>query len=214
MAISTYAELQTAVANWLHRDDLTARIPEFIQIGEGVLNRKLRTVDMEVISTLTASTASRFLAFPANFAEMQSLYFTSPRNEVVYIEPAVFSDYIVDGASGFPTAYTIKDQIEFNLIPDAAYALEIRYLKQYDIAVESTNWLLTNYPELYLHAALAAAAFFVIDDSRLTTAKSLLSEGIEELNDSEARRRGNSMAYMRCDDALNQSRPFNITLGY
>jgi hypothetical protein len=30
MAISTYAELQTAAGNWLNRADLTARLPEFI----------------------------------------------------------------------------------------------------------------------------------------------------------------------------------------
>lgn len=34
MAISNYTELQTAVANWLDRDDLSARIPEFIGLCE------------------------------------------------------------------------------------------------------------------------------------------------------------------------------------
>ena len=39
MAIGTYAELQTAVANWLDRDDLTDRIPEFIALAEAKMNR-------------------------------------------------------------------------------------------------------------------------------------------------------------------------------
>ena len=37
MAISNYTELQTAVANWLDRDDLSARIPEIRRI-EGKLD--------------------------------------------------------------------------------------------------------------------------------------------------------------------------------
>ena len=42
MAIGTYAELKTAVANWLDRDDLTDRIPEFIALAEAKMNRNLR----------------------------------------------------------------------------------------------------------------------------------------------------------------------------
>ena len=41
MAISTYTELQTAVANWLDRDDMSARIPEFISLTEARFNRIL-----------------------------------------------------------------------------------------------------------------------------------------------------------------------------
>jgi len=54
MAISTYSELQTAVANWLDRDDLTDRIPEFIALAEARFNRVLRLRSME--SKQTAST--------------------------------------------------------------------------------------------------------------------------------------------------------------
>ena len=55
MAIGTYAELQTAVANWLGRDDLTARIPEFIDLAEARLSRELETREQE--KRATASTA-------------------------------------------------------------------------------------------------------------------------------------------------------------
>ena len=51
MAIGTYAELQTAVANWLDRDDLTARIPEFIALAEAKMNSNLRISLMENVST-------------------------------------------------------------------------------------------------------------------------------------------------------------------
>ena len=67
MAIGTYAELQTAVANWLDRDDLSLRIPEFIALAEARMNRILRLRLME--STYTASTVAtqRNLALPTGY---------------------------------------------------------------------------------------------------------------------------------------------------
>jgi len=51
MAISTFAELKTAAANWLDRSDLTDRIPEFIALAEARFNRILRIRAMETVST-------------------------------------------------------------------------------------------------------------------------------------------------------------------
>ena len=53
MAIGTYAELQTAVANWLDRGDLTDRIQEFIDFAEARINRNLRLRLMETAATGT-----------------------------------------------------------------------------------------------------------------------------------------------------------------
>ena len=47
MAINTYSTLQTAVANWLDRDDLADRVPEFISLAEATFNRVLRIRSME-----------------------------------------------------------------------------------------------------------------------------------------------------------------------
>lgn len=47
MAIGTYAELQTAVGNWLGDPNLTSRIPEFISLAEDDFHMKLRVRAME-----------------------------------------------------------------------------------------------------------------------------------------------------------------------
>lgn len=198
MTISTYAQLQTAVSNWMHRADLTSYIADFIKQGESILNRKLRTVDMETVGTLTANPASRFLSLPTGFAEMQSLWCESPREEIFYVSPAQISEAITT-AGGLPHFFTVKSNIEFDRLPGSAYSLECRYFKSYDIASDLTNTLLTNYPEIYLHAALAGASLFVVDDARLATFRTLLNEEIDELNKSEERKRGSGLAMLRTE---------------
>jgi hypothetical protein len=42
MAFSTYADLQSQMANWLARDDLTNYIPDFIRLFECAAMRKLK----------------------------------------------------------------------------------------------------------------------------------------------------------------------------
>ena len=42
MAITTYAELKSSIANWLNRDDLTAVIPDFIALAEAQIARDIR----------------------------------------------------------------------------------------------------------------------------------------------------------------------------
>ena len=69
MAISTYAELQTAVGNWLARSDLTSRIPEFIDLGEARINRILRSRSMITEATLNPSTTLKTLALPSGWME-------------------------------------------------------------------------------------------------------------------------------------------------
>jgi hypothetical protein len=59
MAIGQYSELKTAVANYLHRDDLTSRIPEFIKLAEDwvAINLRVRGMEASVPLVLTAATS-------------------------------------------------------------------------------------------------------------------------------------------------------------
>ena len=54
MALTTFAELKTAVANWLDRSDLDDRIPEFIALAETRHRRDFKIRRME--TRVTAST--------------------------------------------------------------------------------------------------------------------------------------------------------------
>lgn len=54
--ISTYAELQAVVADWLNREDLAALIPSFIRLAEGDIYLDLQCPDNEFIATYTSST--------------------------------------------------------------------------------------------------------------------------------------------------------------
>jgi hypothetical protein len=75
MALSTYAQLQTSIGDWLNRSDLTATIPDFISLAEAQIERTLRTRQM--IVRANASFDSQYGAVPADFLETKSLKLTS-----------------------------------------------------------------------------------------------------------------------------------------
>jgi len=67
MAITTYAELQTAISNWLNRDDLSSYTGDFIALGERKLEREVRHWKGE--KRATAAFDSRFIAVPQDLLE-------------------------------------------------------------------------------------------------------------------------------------------------
>ena len=75
MAIGTYAELQTAVANWLDRSDLTDRIQEFIDLSEARINRNLRLRLMETTATGTLVAGTRDYTLPTDYIQARTFYY-------------------------------------------------------------------------------------------------------------------------------------------
>lgn len=214
MSISTFDELQTALATYTHRDDTTFRIPEFIQMGEADLNRKIKTVDMEARATSTTPTNSRFMALPAGYMEIRSIYIQDPAKELLYLPPAALRDSVVSETNtAEPSAFTIKDEIELDCIPDQAYTLETHYLKKYDIATDLTNWLLTNYPNLYLYSAMVHASIYEMNDARAQMFMGYVDNEIATVNRHEARKRRTGNTFLRVDAGITAMGGFNIQTG-
>jgi len=204
MALGTYSELKASVANWLDRDDLTTEIVDFIALAEARFNRELRTPDME--ARATASTSGEYLALPDGFLGMRSIYLSgSPQTPLDYFAPHLLRMTHSSGETGQPTSYTIADdQLIFAPIPSTAQTVEILYYGKIPALSDSntTNWLLTAHPDLYLSGALAAAAAF-IDDPRMALWKATSDEAIVFINESgEKRRRGSAPLVARAMTAF------------
>lgn len=192
MSISTYSELQTAVANWLEDSNLTSRIPEFISLAEAMLNRKLRLLHQEVEATSNydPSDASRYPDLPTNYIELFDIRIKATGEDDAYYIPLryIAPDRIYEKyhqTAGKPVWYTIRNAIELDRLPDVVYVLRMHYLKRWDIANDLTNWLLTNYPDIYLYSTLLQAEPYLGNDSRIATWKEMLRDAIEEANEAD-----------------------------
>src|SRR5215471_14212866 len=127
MAITTYSELQTAVANWLHRADLAVRIPEFIALAEARLNRDLRLRTMESSESVSTAIGSRTVPLPAGFLEPLALFIErSTGRDALTFKPSRLE---ADATPGEPQFWTIDGaNIAFERPADAIYALTFKML--------------------------------------------------------------------------------------
>jgi hypothetical protein len=191
MAISTYAELQTAVGNWLDRTDLGDRIPEFIAMAEAEFNRRLRTLDMLTEDT-AFSIASQREDLPADYLGAKRFYLDrSPVVELTNISPDRLSDYRQRfGSSGIPVYYSvIGSSFEFLPTPSGTYTGVLLYYARIPALTNSntTNWLLTSHPDLYMYGALKAAEPYVHNDQRLPVWLAQHEAAIRQLETQDAR---------------------------
>ena len=189
MAISTKGELKTAAANWLNRSDLTDRLDEFIELAEASLNRNLRTRDMLVRTTTTAS--AQYIGLPADFLEMQNIELTStsPPKRLIYATSDRSDDirWQKDNTTGVPIYYTIEgDAIQLMPTPDTDYTLQINYYKTLPTMSDSgDNWLLVSHPDIYLYSVLMQASPYLMDSESAQVWDGLLARAMQELQMSD-----------------------------
>lgn len=190
MAITTYAELQAAAANWLVRGDLTPRIPEFIALAEARLNRVMRTRLAEVEVPLSAGVGVRAVALPAGFTEPLRLWIerASGRTELAFLEAGLIG---VSSVRGEPRAWTVNGAtLGFERPCDQTYGLTLRMLQAFALSdAVPTNSLLSDFPDLYLFATLSEAAPFLRDAELAAAYETKLGRAIAEANSKEARSR-------------------------
>ena len=106
MAITNYTNLQTEIANWLHRDNLTDEIPDFIALCEATLQVRCKLVEFESTATVTITAGVGTL--PTGFVGMRSVYWNdSLAQPLQYITPEQF-DAMRSWGDGDTYFYTIS----------------------------------------------------------------------------------------------------------
>lgn len=173
-AITSFSELQEEIAAWLDRDDLTDRIPTFVQLAEGYFNRELRTLDME--HSYTFSTSGEDVPLPDDWLAMRDIYVDgSPDKPLRHLSPdGLRNEYL--GSAGIPLAYAIvSDAIRLGPVPSETTSLTMDYYRAIEnlTVTTPTNWLLLNHPDLYLFASLFFAEAFLDNPTRAAQWQSL-----------------------------------------
>lgn len=168
MSISTYAQLQTAVASWLKRTDLTDAIPDLIMLGEKWIFRHARTRDME--TALSVAMSSGLAAVPADYVEMKHAYIDGSPTAQVQRKPAswIYLRYPTRSSESKPKFFARDGaNFVFGPFPDSDYTLKGIYYKRLTSVSSSANALFVANPDLYLFAALAEAEPFIKNDKRI-----------------------------------------------
>ena len=201
MSITTYAELQSSIADWLLRDDLTSVIPTFISLAEAKFNRRIR--DYRMVKRATAEVDTAYFAIPSDWQEnIRFQLNTSPITTLEYVTPdQAAEEKRLYNSSGRPAFFTmIGDQFQIVPAPDSTYDAELTYYAKIPVlsSGNTSNWLLEKAPDIYLYGALMEAAPYLDDDARIQVWGGLPEQSMNAIQiESDRAKTGSSSIRMR-----------------
>lgn len=184
MALTTYAELSAAIATWswmTNQTEFEAAVPDFVLLCESELNRRLRTRDMETSASVTITSGSGPL--PSDYLEMRELKTSGDNPRICTpVDPTYGDRYYNWSSSLDPFHYSIVGST-INVYPPAASdtLTAVYYQEIPDLATNSTNWLLTKAPNVYLYGSLIHAAKFMEEREDMMKWRQDFEEGLKNL---------------------------------
>jgi hypothetical protein len=183
VSITTYAELKSAIADFLNRDDLTSTIPTFISLGEAQIARDVRHWKQE--KRVTTSVDERYENLPNDWIELK-LITLSTGAMLETVAPSNMADMRArSDTPGVPKYVRMTaDQLEFYPTPSAATDISMLYYARTPALSDAspTNWLLSDAPDVLLYASLIHSAPYLAEDARVQIWGSLYQSGVEKLN--------------------------------
>ena len=191
MAISTYTELKASIANFLNRDDLAATIPDFIALAESSISNEVRHWRME--NRVETTIDSQFTAIPTDWLGTIRFHLaTNGTTDLRYLSRAEIQEMRAnrDDSTGVPRFYGHSAaQFEVMPTPDGSYSGILNYYSKIPSLSDSetTNWLLTHYPDVYLYGALLHSAPYLKEDQRAQTWAALYTTAVERINDASSK---------------------------
>jgi hypothetical protein len=171
MAISSAAELSTAICNWL---DISSgqfaanQLTDLVMLGEKWIMRNVRNEDMEAALSVTISSGTA--TAPTGFLGLKYAYVDgSPTAKLIVKTPdQIYTSYPNRASTGKPAwiAYDAGSFI-FGPYPDSTYTIKGTYYKRQGPLSSGTYNLFTNNPDLFLFAALAESELVFGRDERV-----------------------------------------------
>lgn len=171
----TYTELQAEVAAYLHRTDLTARIPTFIALAEAYLFRELQIRETQTRATL--ATVDDYADLPANFSSLSRITMSGAGVEYALdyqAEPETVS-------TATPTKFALETG-RIRIYGAGTGAVATMYYVPKPPALSSTqptNWLLEAAPDLYLYASALEGVKYTRDTAEAANLAGLVQGAMD-----------------------------------
>ena len=189
MALTTYAELQSSIKNWLKRSGVTGistsadMVVDFITLGEEELFSLLRVRSMESAGTLSCVAGTNTIALPTRFRAFKWLYVSGDPKIKLDLASGeqIFLEY-AGSTNGKPKLFSYSaDNLLLGPTPDSTYTIAyLAYIAPTALSGSATtNTLYPRYASLYLYASLKAAFAFLEDDAQVQKYGALLDAGIK-----------------------------------
>lgn len=190
MAITNYAQLQSAVLAWLDREDdadIVPAVQTFIANAEATLRRRPEVRNLvEAVLFLDQETVD----LPADFKSLEALYYLGPtRFGSIDIVPqdVLAVEKRNAGLTGpvRKASFVAKRRLKFAPVPGETQTLGFGYWQTVSPSlsdVAATNWLLDDHPDIYLYASLVESAPYMREDPRLAVWEQELGRRVDELN--------------------------------
>lgn len=186
MALTTYAGLKTALADWLERGDATAVIPDFIVLAEARMKRLLRTQD--IIVRAFADVDEEFSDVPGDFIAPRSMRLSEGTRAVMqFLTPDQMLNVGQSLPSG-PLQYYALIGNQFQYAPDPTnmdlQTVEHTYFAKFNSLsdTQTSNWILAKHPDVYLNGSLLEAGLYYRDNDLISSHEALFTAAIDEIN--------------------------------
>ena len=205
MALSTFAEIKSAVADWAYAGsgitstlvgtDFFPQMQAMMYYGHGADIPPLRTRQMLTSTTLTPASGGLITitsALGTNWLENQEITpTTTGAVSLDYVDPWQFRKQYEELTSntGPQSFYTIEGGVIY-LAPAAVTEVTVRWYGKFTAlsADSDTDWIVTNAPHVYLDGCLMLACAYA-DDEREGRFRQKFAAGIKALNMTDQRQR-------------------------
>jgi hypothetical protein len=189
VSLDTYANLQTEIAAYAQRSNsaaFVAKIPTFITLAEQDIFRKLRSYREESLENLSFTASTATVSLPARCRDIKAVKLTGDtEKEIKHVPLAALTVQYADANSGTPAFFAIRgtDMVLFPT-PSVNGTLEVLCVIAPAAlsASNTTNTILTNYPDLYFYGSLVHAFRFIRNQERMIEAQQAYEMALSEAN--------------------------------
>jgi hypothetical protein len=182
-----YGWLKASVADWLHRTDLTAQIPDFVMLAEKRINDDLNARLQQMPVQLSVNLGDTVATVPSGLNTIYSLSLPT-YGALEPMTPEKLETAYASHSPGIPRHYAlVGDTLKLGPIPDGPYTFSLTYRADVPALSDSgdTNWLIAQHADIYLAASMCAALLYTQNIEQLQIWEGRYTSAIAALNNTD-----------------------------